>query len=413
MNRNIESFERNNIVKSITITILSGILTLFSGGVLWQSMLLYYGISNTVIGTLGSIATFSQIIAMIMNIFVADRIKNPIKIIALCSLSGLLYFPVIIITFRVMEGAILAPVLFTVIFIYNIFTGISGVISYKLPYLIYKIENYGRVVAVQGVISNIFTTVLGIAAPIIIAMIDYETAMLIMYIVCAIVSVITTLLYFSMKVINKHEQRDQEGKAVLPKFSLKKLFIQDNVRVLFMPNLLRGISSGIIGSVALFAAKMFDVTASDLSVIATLGTAAAIIGSLIFSLLGKKNVMKYLCLVSCIIFGICAILMPFSKSFIVFLVLYTILMCFSIIVDGTIPVLMTYFIPYEEIGVNTSLRLIITYVGTMVSQSLTGIILDLEISNTILPIIALLVTAGVTRFVTGYVYYRYSKKCGT
>lgn len=402
--------EKQNIAKQIASTTCNAILSVLAGGVLWQSFLLYYGVSSSVIGTLASIATFSQILSMFINIYVSDKVRNPIKTMAICCLSGILYYPIVILSCRTLEGGILMTVLFISVFLQNLFSGFKGVVSYKLPYIIFNIANYGRVVAIEGVLSNVVTTIISAAVPVVLGMVDYEIGMTGIYIICTVISIISAIITVSFKTISVNNTVSSDSFADEQKFSLKKLLSQEDVRVLFIPNFFRGVSTGIIGSIALIAAKMFGVDSSELAILATLGTVGSIAGNLVFSFLGQKKLVKYLCLIACIVYSAASAAVSLTKSFVVFLVLYTVIQAASIIVDGTIPVLMTYFIPYNQIGVNTSLRLIITNAGTMLTQALTGIILDTKFAESGIAIIVLLIVAGLTRLSTGIVYFSYTKK---
>lgn len=398
--------ENANIAASIGMDTLSGITVLLSSGALWQGLLLHYGISSADVGILTSAASIIQAVAMFCNIYFTDRFHHPIRAMALCNLPTIGFFVLMTGLCFMGQVAFSFPLLLAAVLIYNFFYGLRGIISYKIPFLIFRMERYGRITAVAGIFINVFSTLASVGIPVLLQQYDYDQSMLLLFGCGICLAIGTTVLNIVIRPLaDAPVSEDQKANSPLLSLLLK----EKSLRALTLSNFMRGISMGIVGSMALIAAYGYTQDSGKLSMLASVGAMASIVGNVLFTVFGKQNMVKNLCLLSSI--GLCffSIAMIFPKSWAVFLAAYLFLQICYALVNSTIPVMVAQFTPYQIIGGYSSLRMMITTAGSALSSMLTGFVLDRAAPGRLLSTVLLLLTAGITQLYTGIGYYRYVK----
>lgn len=399
--------ENKNIVATISIDILTGLATLLSAGALWQGLLLHYGLSSAEVGILTSAASIVQAVAMFLNIYITDRVRNPIRTMLWCNLPVLLFFVLMTVLCFVGHTAFHFPLLMGAVIVHNFFEGLRGIITYKIPFLVYRMEKYGRITALSGVFINIFTTLASIGIPVLLSIWDYDRGMQLLF-ACSVVAIIGRIVLNA--ILKPLSETPIDTKSDAAKAPLATLLKEKSVRALFLPNFLRGISMGIVGSIALIAAHDYTQDSGELAMLVSVGTVASILGNAIFTVLSKEKLVKTLCLLSSVgLFLFCAALI-IPGSWVWFLAIYLLLYTCYNIVNSTIPVLVAQFIPYEIIGGYSSLRMMITTAGTALSSMVVGFLMERAAPGDSTYTVILLLVCGLTQLYCGFAYYQYVKK---
>ena len=147
-----------NKIKYIFQTILISIVhTVISGSVL-QTFMLEKGISENSVGLYFSVMQIVQILIILFLSNQADNLKNVIKSTAT---SFFFYIPFLIILIGACSFEIGGLFVFLLIFgfIANMSIGFHSILSYKLPYHIMDMNNYGSWSGIAGIFSGIFAFV--------------------------------------------------------------------------------------------------------------------------------------------------------------------------------------------------------------------------------------------------------------
>ena len=398
--------ENRNISAYIGMDTLSGMTLLLSTGALWQGLLLHYGMSSAQVGILTSAASIVQAVAMFLNIYITDRVRSPIRTMTLCNLPVTVFFLLMTVLCFLGQPAFVFPLLMGAVIVYNFFHGLRGIISYKIPFLVFRMENYGRITAVDGVCINIFTTLASMGIPILLEHWDYGKGMQLLFACAALAAIGKTVLNGTLRPLPGAPAGEQRSSAS----SLSALLKEKSVRALFLPNFLRGISMGIVGSIALIAAHGYTRNSSELAMLVSAGTVASILGNGLFTFFARERMVKVLCLLSSGGMLIFSAALIFPKSWTLFLILYLLLYICYTIVNSTVPVLVAQFIPYRVIGGYSSLRMMITTAGTAVSSMIVGVLMEHAPSGDSAFTILLLLVCGLTQLYSGWAYYRYVKK---
>ena len=399
--------ERKNITAMISIDILTGLSALLSAGALWQGLLLHYGLSSAQVGIITSAASIVQAIAMFLNIYITDRVRSPIRTMLLCNFPVLLFFVLMTVLCFVGEAAFAFPLLMGAVIVYNFFEGLRGIITYKVPFLVYRMEMYGRITAISGVYINIFTTLASIGIPVLLKVWDYDRGMQLLF-ACGVLSIVGRIILNAILKPLSDAPVDTESEAA--KAPLATLLKEKSIRALFLPNFVRGISMGVVGSIALIAAHGYTQDSGELAMLVSVGTVASILGNAIFTVLSKEKLVKTLCLLSSIGLFVFSAALIIPGNWIWFLAIYLLLYTCYNIVNSTVPVLVAQFIPYEIIGGYSSLRMMITTAGTAISSMIVGFLMERAAPGDSTYTVILLLVCGLSQLYSGWAYYRYVKK---
>lgn len=408
MNNRYTPLERKNIWFSIAGDTANGVVTLLTTGTLWQSFLLYYGLSNSAIGTIGSAASLAQTMAMLLNFYLSNRIRNPIKASLICCIPNIFFLPAVYLLSKGAPNGTLAIVIAVLVFLANLFSGMKGILSYQLVYLLYRLDDYGWVSAWTGAAVGIATTVTGVGAPLLLNLLPYETGMLILYLIGTTFAVLVALLTGLLKPLPPEQSNGatnrHQGEIHI---SLMQMCQQKNVTKLLLPNFARGIAMGIVGCITIMAAKQFQVDTSNLSLLASVAATAAIFGNVLLGVFGQHSRILKLCIWGGGIFFASACAMTLAKNFWVYLALYALLQTAYTLLNSVLPVIVTRFVSYHQIAAYSSLRMAITNCGSVLASIVTGWLLDTPAVSGF-AVIGLLLIAGACQLYCCVGYCKFS-----
>ena len=122
----------------------------------------------------------------------------------------------------------------------QVFVGLFTVFEYKIPYYIYRAEEYGRMLAICGVVSSLASLLTGSVISALSTKYSYATIMSVGFTVCFLLMAVFLVFTLIQKDISAEEQREETGKA--PKF--RDLLRYPAFARLIPANLLCGFSAG-------------------------------------------------------------------------------------------------------------------------------------------------------------------------
>ncbi len=398
----------NNYSKLYLRDSLLSIAMMFYSGNYIIMFLVNAGVTSAGIGIFNSIGSFVSLGSMFLCGLIGDKLKDIRKTITI-SFASLSVFYLVMIYFSIVH---FGPnvVLITTILLHAVTSfvyGFRNVLEYKLVYLITDIRRYARVTAVTGLITGIVGVSAGFVISLIIDNVPYYPAMTGFFILGLLLIVIICLINQSFVIQRKHHD-DDAPKAVKASKDRENGFLgvlrSRHFYVLAIPNLIRGISTGLLGLVLVIGIEELAMNATDSSILNTVGMASTFAGNLVFSYLSDKVSARTLCLVSA---SIVMITIPFSivNGKLWFYALYFVGISARYIVDGTIPVMVTQIVPYEQMGAYTSLRMMLMTGGSSIASLVGGLLIG-NISSFLLFAIA----AGML-LICVVVYYLYAGVC--
>lgn len=391
--------ESRNIAMNLTMEMAACLIALFVSGALWQSLLLHCGLSMAQVGALGSAASIAQAVAMVLDLWLADRFRKPLVVMTVSMLPCVLFFAVIAAMCFAGEKVFSFPVVLLSVFVYFAFFGFRSVLVYKVPYLIFRMERYGPLLAVGGFASNLLSTVASLGINVLLERNEYLSTMAVLYVICTVLAAVMALSTLLMRPI--YEPRETV------RVSFKEVLADRGIRSLSVANFMRGISWGIIASVTLIAADVFRKDATALSVMATLTMVGTMVGHLLFAFTSRPAWLSRVLLISSVALAVVGPLSVMMGSWGLFLALFVLLQLSYIVVGDTIPVMLAQTTPYHISGGCTAVRLIVSMLGMALSSWLTGFLM--EIWGGRAAGVLLMLLAGVTQVYCGIAYHRYQK----
>lgn len=398
----------NNYSKLYLRDSLLSIALMFYSGNYIIMFLVESGVTSAGIGIFNSIGSFISLGSMFLCGLIGDKLKDIRKAITL-SFASLSVFYLVMIFFSIVHCGPNIVLIATIVVqaVTSFLYGFRNVLEYKLVYLITDIRRYARVTAVTGLVTGIVGVAAGFIISLIIDNLPYYPVMTCFFILGLLLIVIICLINQSFVVQREHYAEDAP-KAVKASKDKENGFLgvlkSRHFYVLAIPNLIRGISTGLLGLVLVIGIQDLAMNATDSSILNTVGMASSFAGSLVFSYLSDKVSSRLLCLVSSIIV---MITIPFSivGGKLWFYILYFLGISARYIVDGTIPVMVTQIVPYEQMGAYTSLRMMLMTGGSSLASLVGGLLIG-NISSFLLFAIA----AGMLLLCV-VVYYLYAGVC--
>ena len=367
------TIENSNKIRGILCSILKGPALMCASGPLIQ----------TFIGSLGFNSEFNYMhttvlqavstLTIILASNWADR-GNIIKRNAIIQLPlaflYLFYVPFCFLKFGD-ANAILPFILLSLIGVSQmVITGLDTVCAYKLPYFVYKVEHYGVISSIGGLIGSLIN--LGITALIakLSETVEYTKIMLVAFCISFVLVVLAAIVQFFQKSLidmDAVQLKDKKQKPV----PLKTLFMTPVFIRLLPAHLLRGFAAGVLGVLSIVALDLgYDETVT--TTMASLQQISSFIGCAVFGVLSVYVRPRALTFFSSFVF----LLLPFviTTNKMLFFVLVTVIQFGRMIVDYAVPVAMMKAVPVEIAGGYNAWRMVLHTGGGLIASSVAAFI---------------------------------------
>jgi MFS family permease len=354
----------NNFIYGLNVVLYNhAALTLITGSVL-QSFMLESGISEQQVASFVSVLQIVQAIIMLFCSGLIDRMKSLIKMTALMQLSTLPMY-IVLVAFSIWSDTPVDLKYWCIMLIgiaVNIMISMNSITSYKLPFHIMDMRSYGRIVAFSGAAGSLCGMLISLSMTYSLARWDYFNVMGIIFAAGGISTILASFFMFSMKEIGSLPKNKNNGPR-------KNLFLYRPFYLLLIPNLLRGIGTGILG-LAVMIGYYYDIldsaTSSYLVVVTNI---ASVAGNYAFGLLAKNEGKRegILLVVSTTFL---AILLPFmlvGKNLWIFLGVYALIYFLSLFMSNAVPVMVLRIVDYDTVGQYTAWRMMIHTSGTAIA----------------------------------------------
>lgn len=369
-----------------------------AGAALTQTYMSAVGVPDSKIGTAISAMGIVNIGASVLFSKLSDNSKNiKASLSALLSIVSLTYLFFTVFSFRLdLTPTVTFFILIAVGFVQSASVAVRNLFEYKLPYLIFDMDKYARILTLDGVIAGGTGVLFSILLNIFISKFEYFTVMRAGFVFAFLLTVLAagTNQRFGVKSPEELVPR-KTGHPVKISLIVKRR----DFAVFAVPNFLRGIAGGVVNMAALIAlsGKLLDSKGTAFIVTAT--TLGNITGSLIYTVLSKRGVEdKTMCLLgSCLMASM--VLMPhFGAAG--YIAMFFLANLGIRIVSYSYPLMIYKLIPYEIIGTYNTLRMILTTAGTAAATWLTGRLLGT------VPVWTILTAAFVCQALSAAVYLR-------
>lgn len=332
-----------------------------------------------------------------------DRIKSVLKIYSLVMLAQLILVFTLLFFCLPFAQSIDVMVKFYVILaagcITNVTGAVSGVLSYKIPYHIFDIAEYGDLSGKSGMVIGIAGAAVSALLAFFIKKYDYFIVMLCFLIFSAASFIASFFLIRSYKLYTGNKIEDNDGdKKHINIFTYKPFYI------LLIPNLLRAYSEGVALSAVTIGAFVNITDATSGAVMTTLAQIATLLGCFIFIVGLKKISVGKILLISSLGLAVCMPLMYTFNALLPFYVLYFFTYLFVILIQYSIPFAVTKIVDYDAIGQYTTSRMLLHVGGQALANfSVLWLVARLGVVTT-------MILSVLGQVICGVVYYAYLVK---
>ena len=349
-----------NQTKYYISQVLYGIILLTASGMLVQTFLLEKGISERYVAIYNAIMQAAQVIVMLIFSERADKYKNVIKLNAYVFLMfiplalALLFFSL----FKIENAPLIYGVLAVLGIISSICLGINNIVSYKVPYNIIDMKDYGKLIAVSGLVSGVVCALISFFISLMQSKISFFTVMIIVYVFTLFIIGAFVLVTRSFKKEYSPEIKDESVNISI--FKYKPFYM------LIIPNLFRGIVLGAVGMAVTIGYAVDLIDGKGATILMIITNVMTVLGSVIYSKICNVIGDKYVLLASSIMIFLSLPLMVMGNTML-FFVAYGVLYLFVIIVNYSVPVTVTKLVDYKVIGKYSGYRMLVNTLGITVA----------------------------------------------
>ena len=381
---------KTNNIKYYINSSAKSLVLLFTSGGLVQAFFHQIGFSASQISSYAALTSAIQVIVMILNLVIADKVKKVRKLSAVLNLSPII-FCVTMLTFCTGITSVDTAFKITMFLctVLNIFQGINGVLVYRLVYVVLDMKEYAKIENNALVINGILSISASFLISALSSIFNYTAIMVWGFVASIIFTLASSIAVSSMKENNMSEPESKKG-FVFSKLK-KPAFVY-----FYAPNFVRGLSMGVMNVISVICINSITSNQTFVSGLVTIFSVSSIAGGLLYNTMVKKiSTAKMYMLTSA---GM-LILMPFmvmGHSPLVFGTLYLFVSMFFNIGSIAAAVQATEVVDYYDMGTFTSSRLILMSLG----QTISGIIISAVIGK--IPTYIILAAGGLMQFMSGY-----------
>lgn len=384
-----------NKIKAIIAYTARTVALICATGTLMQTFLASLGFESSQIYMHSTLLQAVNVLTIILASNWANN-GSPIKRSAFTTIPiGLLFLCYIPIAIANQATPTSYALLIAIGVVQQIAYGFFTVCEYKTPYYIYKADEYGMMLSVCGIISSVFSLLMGYVIAYLTARFPFVEIMKFAFAISAVLMMIAFVaIYFEKSLRIEEKTEDLSAPKEKIRVNLMKTSIFTS---LIHANLLRGFATGVIGvlaAVALDLGHNEELTASMVSA----QSLASLAACAFFALVSKKISERALVIGGSLLVGMIPLLLISSSS--LFLMVYTVIMVGRTLIDYGVPSMLLKVVPVEIAGPYHAWRMVLQNAGMLIATTLAAVT----------PIPYLLAAAAVFQLISGVSFSLIVKK---
>lgn len=360
---------RQNKIRAIVIYALRTAALLCASGSVMQTFLSITGFPEKYIYFHASLYQAVNVLTILFCARFADT-GNVIRRSAIVQIPGalmfLFYLPLCMLN-DVSTISYLWLLLISVL--QSVTIALHTICEYKTPYYIYRIEEYGMVMSVCGILSSVVSFGVGALISFCSTRYSYDRIMLIAFgISFAFMLSAAILQFFQKSLLKDTAAKDTEKKP--EKLPLMNTFRHEAFSRLFVGNLTRGFANGTTTILAAAALSIgYDETLT--SAMVSVSSVATLAACALFAVVSSRIPPRYVILFGSLCFLTLPLLLIRNRP-ILYLILYAVLLFGRTLVDYAVPAALLYVVPVEIAGTYNAWRMILHNGGTMLATVAAG-----------------------------------------
>lgn len=398
MRDNLDATVRRNKINSITASTLKTVTYLFSTGTLVQTLLATLGYGSALIYVSSTVLQAANVLSVILFARWTEGGGIIKRSAYVCLPIGLLFL--LMIPFCIAASASIGAYIFLLLIgaMQQVGYGLQSVCEYKLPYYVYRADEYGRVLSISGIISSVIS--LGASALItsLVAEYSFLTIMAVSFAVSALfmaLSCIFTLLEKSL--IEESHTAEVQDKKEEKKMALLELFRYPVFTRLLPANFLRGIVCGVTSVLATVALELgYDEGMTTLMV--TVQSLASLLACGVFAAISTRIPARLAIAVGSVMVSAVPFMLIDNSA--VFIAAYGVVFIGRTLVDYGVPSDLLKKVPLDIAGPYHAWRMVLHNGGALIGTFVA----------TFLSPMALLLAAAVLQLVSGVGFCLYKSK---
>ena len=384
-----------NKIKAIIAYTARTVALICATGTLMQTFLASLGFESSQIYMHSTLLQAANVLTIILASNWANN-GSPIRRSAFTTIPiGLLFLCYIPIAIANQATPTSYALLIAIGVVQQIAYGFFTVCEYKTPYYIYKADEYGMMLSVCGIISSVFSLLMGYVIAYLTARFPFVEIMKFAFAISAVLMMIAFVAIYFEKSL-RIEEKTEDSSA--PKEKIRVNLMKTPVFTgLIHANLLRGFATGVIGvlaAVALDLGHNEELTASMVSA----QSLASLAACAFFALVSKKISERALVIGGSLLVGMIPLLLISSSS--LFLTVYTVIMVGRTLIDYGVPSMLLKVVPVEIAGPYHAWRMVLQNAGMLIATTLAAVT----------PIPYLLTAAAVFQLISGVSFSLIVKK---
>ena len=394
-NGQLREISRNKIKALIAYTARTVALTCASGP-LMQTFLSIIGFESDLIYVHTSILQVANVLTIVLfSEWVSG--KNPIKRSSFALLpTGILFLVYLPIAIVREASAAVYVILCAIGVAQQISIGLFTVCEYKVPYYIYRADEYGFMLSVCGIVSSLLSLGTGAVISYFTTRFHFASVMAFAFTAAALLIFVAVIcIYLEKSLIAAKAPTDKpQQKSRLPLITLFKLPI---FSTLIHANLLRGFAAGIIGVLATIALDLGH-SETVTSAMVSVSSAASLIACTIFAISARRISPRLMLLIGSTI--ILTLPLMLNASSVAFTVLFFVITIGRTLIDYSVPSILIKSVSLEIAGSYHAWRLVLQNAGTLIATAVAAL----------LPIPMLLILSAIFQIISGISFAIATKK---
>ena len=395
MDKSMQSHVTKNKIKAIIAYTARTVALICATGTLMQTFLASLGFESSQIYMHSTLLQAANVLTIILASNWANN-GSPIKRSAFTTIPiGLLFLCYIPIAIANQATPTSYALLIAIGIVQQIAYGFFTVCEYKTPYYIYKADEYGMMLSVCGIISSLFSLLMGYVIAYLTARFPFVEIMKFAFVISAVLMLIAFVAIYFEKSLRVEEKT---GDKAAPKEKTRVNLMKTPVfTYLIHANLLRGFAAGVISVLAAVALELGHNEALTASMVSA-QSLASLAACAFFALVSKKISERALVIGGSLFVGLIPLLLIDNSS--LFLMIYTVIMVGRTLIDYGVPSMLLKVVPVEIAGPYHAWRMVLQNAGMLIATTLA----------TVMPIPYLLAAAAVFQLISGVSFSLIVKK---
>ena len=393
--KSMQSHVTKNKIKAIIAYTARTVALICATGTLMQTFLASLGFESSQIYMHSTLLQAANVLTIILASNWANN-GSPIKKSAFTTIPiGLLFLCYIPIAIANQATPISYALLIAIGIVQQIAYGFFTVCEYKTPYYIYKADEYGMMLSVCGIISSLFSLLMGYVIAYLTARFPFVEIMKFAFVISAVLMLIAFVAIYFEKSLRIEEKTEA---SATPKEKTRVNLMKTPVfTCLIHANLLRGFAAGVISVLAAVALDLGHNEALTASMVSA-QSLASLAACAFFALVSKKISERALVIGGSLFVGLIPLLLINNSS--LFLTIYTVIMVGRTLIDYGVPSMLLKVVPVEIAGPYHAWRMVLQNAGMLIATTLAAV----------MPIPYLLAAAAVFQLISGVSFSLIVKK---